>query len=64
MGDVLVLAEGDRVVSMAVIRHFEATPEERAAFLAEYKTAAGSARDMLNAAPPIIPPGARVTPGR
>ncbi len=27
------LAEGDRVVSMAVIRHFEATPEERAAYL-------------------------------
>ncbi|WP_206615539.1 DNA gyrase subunit A [Solirhodobacter olei] len=27
------LAEGDSVVSMAVIRHFEATPEERAAYL-------------------------------
>ncbi|TVQ52260.1 MAG: DNA gyrase subunit A, partial [Rhodobacteraceae bacterium] len=27
------LAEGDRVVSMAVIRHFEATPEERTAYL-------------------------------
>jgi DNA gyrase subunit A len=27
------LAEGDRVVSMAVIRHFEASPEERAAYL-------------------------------
>jgi DNA gyrase subunit A len=27
------LAEGDRVVSMAVLRHFEATPEERAAFI-------------------------------
>ncbi|NUB43521.1 DNA gyrase subunit A [Fertoebacter nigrum] len=27
------LAEGDRVVSMAVIRHFEATPAERAAYL-------------------------------
>jgi DNA gyrase subunit A len=27
------LAEGDRVVSMSVIRHFEATPDERAAYL-------------------------------
>jgi DNA gyrase subunit A len=27
------LADGDRVVSMAVIRHFEASPEERAAYL-------------------------------
>jgi DNA gyrase subunit A len=27
------LAEGDRVVSMAVIRHFEASPEDRAAYL-------------------------------
>ena len=36
-------------------------PDERAAFLAEYKTAAGFARDTLNAAPPIIPPGARLS---
>ncbi|MGM0586627.1 MAG: DNA gyrase C-terminal beta-propeller domain-containing protein, partial [Pseudomonadota bacterium] len=27
------LAKGDRVVSMAVLRHFEASPEERAAFI-------------------------------
>jgi DNA gyrase subunit A len=27
------LAEGDRVVSMSVIRHFEASPDERAAYL-------------------------------
>ncbi len=27
------LAAGDRVVSMSIIRHFEATPEERAAFI-------------------------------
>ena len=27
------LGEGDEVVSMAIIRHFEATPEERAAYL-------------------------------
>jgi len=35
-------------------------PEERAAFIAGYKAAAGFAIDRLNAAPPTIPPGARV----
>jgi 2-polyprenyl-6-methoxyphenol hydroxylase-like FAD-dependent oxidoreductase len=35
-------------------------PAERAAFMAGYKAAAGFARDELNAAPPTIPPGARV----
>ena len=35
-------------------------PEERAAFMAGYKTAAGFAKDRLNAAPPTIAPGARV----
>lgn len=33
---------------------------ERAAFMARYKEAAGFAMEKLNAAPPIIPPGARV----
>ena len=33
---------------------------ERAAFLADYKAAAGFAVERLNAAPPTIPPGARV----
>jgi DNA gyrase subunit A len=36
------LAEGDRVVSMAVIRHFEATPEERAAYLKQRRLVAGA----------------------
>ncbi len=36
-------------------------PEERAAFMAGYKAAAGFAIERLNAAPPTIPPGARVT---
>ena len=27
------LAKGDKVISMAIIRHFDATPEERAAYL-------------------------------
>jgi flavin-dependent dehydrogenase len=35
-------------------------PAERAAFIADYKAAAGFAIDRLNAAPPTIPPGARV----
>jgi 2-polyprenyl-6-methoxyphenol hydroxylase-like FAD-dependent oxidoreductase len=35
-------------------------PQERAAFMAGYKTAAGLAIETLNKAPPTIPPGARV----
>ncbi|MEL7165340.1 MAG: flavin-dependent oxidoreductase [Pseudomonadota bacterium] len=33
---------------------------ERADYMARYKTAAGFAMDTLNAAPPTIPPGARI----
>ncbi len=36
------LATGDRVVSMAIIRHFEATPEERAAYLKQRRLMAGA----------------------
>lgn len=39
------LAEGDRVVSMSVIRHFEATPEERAAYLKQRRLMAGVTED-------------------
>ena len=39
------LAEGDRVVSMAVIRHFEATAEERAAYLKQRRLMAGVTED-------------------
>ena len=35
-------------------------PDERAAFMAGYKSAAGFAIEKLNNAPPTIPPGARV----
>nr|WP_145103635.1 DNA gyrase subunit A [Cereibacter sediminicola] len=35
------LAEGDRVVSMSVIRHFEADPAERAAYLKQRRLMAG-----------------------
>ncbi len=37
----LRLAEGDRVVSMAVIRHSDASPEERAAYLKQRRLMAG-----------------------
>ncbi|WP_424976130.1 DNA gyrase subunit A [Dinoroseobacter sp. S124A] len=37
------LAEGDEVVSMAVIRHFEADPQERAAYLKMRRAVAGLA---------------------
>ncbi|ALG90247.1 MULTISPECIES: DNA gyrase subunit A [Actibacterium] len=39
------LAAGDKVVSMAVIRHFEATSEERAAYLKMRRAVAGLADD-------------------
>ena len=35
------LADGDKVVSMSIIRHFEATPEERAAYLKQRRLMAG-----------------------
>ncbi len=43
------LAEGDRVVSMAVIRHFEATPEERAAYLRMRRAVEGMADEAAEA---------------
>ncbi len=39
------LAEGDKVVSMAIIRHFEATPEEREAYLKQRRLMAGAVED-------------------
>jgi len=36
------LAEGDSVVSMSVIRHFEADPQERAAYLKQRRLMAGA----------------------
>ncbi len=41
----------DRVVSMAVIRHFEATPEERAAYLKMRRAAAGTGEEEADEAP-------------
>ncbi len=39
------LQRGDRVVSMSVIRHFEATPDERAAYLKMRRAVAGAAEE-------------------
>jgi DNA gyrase subunit A len=39
------LAENDHVVSMAIIRHFEADPEERAAYLKQRRLVAGVTED-------------------
>ncbi|PIE10596.1 MAG: DNA gyrase subunit A [Rhodobacterales bacterium] len=40
------LADGDRVVSMSVIRHFEASPEERAAYLKMRRAMAGDTEEV------------------
>ena len=39
------LAEGDKVVSMSIIRHFDATPEERVAYLKQRRLVAGVTED-------------------
>ncbi|HRO15763.1 MAG TPA: DNA gyrase subunit A, partial [Paracoccus sp. (in: a-proteobacteria)] len=39
------LADGDRVVSMSVIRHFEATPEERATYIRMRRAVEGALDD-------------------
>ena len=41
----ILLKKGDEVVSMSVIRHFEATPDERAAYLKMRRAVAGLADD-------------------
>ncbi|WP_434622042.1 DNA gyrase subunit A [Tabrizicola sp. M-4] len=43
------LAEGDKVVSMAIIRHFDATPEEREAYLKQRRLMAGAVDDEAEA---------------
>lgn len=43
------LAEDDRVVSMAVIRHFDATPEEREAYLKQRRLVAGAVDEATEA---------------
>ena len=41
------LQNGDRVVSMSVIRHFEASPEERAAYLKQRRLMAGTPEEEV-----------------
>ncbi|MFP4240238.1 MAG: DNA gyrase subunit A, partial [Rhodosalinus sp.] len=41
------LQNGDRVVSMSVIRHFEASPEERAAYLKQRRLMAGTPEEEI-----------------
>jgi DNA gyrase subunit A len=43
------LGEGDEVVSMGVIRHFEATPEERASYLKMRRAVAGATEEDVEA---------------
>jgi DNA gyrase subunit A len=43
------LGTGDRVVSMSVIRHFEADPAERAAYLKQRRLVAGAGDDEVEA---------------
>ena len=43
------LADGDKVVSMSVIRHFEADPAERAAYLKQRRLMAGAPEEEVEA---------------
>ena len=52
------LAEGDRVVSMAVVRHFEATPEEREAYLRQRRLMAGAPDEAEEGADDEVAPEA------
>ena len=47
LGNFESLAEGDEVVSMAIIRHFEASPEERAAYLKMRRAVAGAPEEEV-----------------
>jgi DNA gyrase subunit A len=51
------LSNGDRVVSMAVIRHFEADPAERAAYLKMRRAVAGLADDAETEDDDEVAPG-------
>ncbi len=51
------LAEGDRVVSMAVVRHFEADPAERAAYLKQRRLMAGVTEDEADDEEEAVAPG-------
>ena len=45
----ITLAEGDHLISMAILRHVEATPEERAAYLRMRRAVAPASRPKSRA---------------
>jgi DNA gyrase subunit A len=51
------LADGDHVVSMSIIRHFEATPEEREAYLKQRRLMAGITEDDTDDEEEHVPAG-------
>jgi DNA gyrase subunit A len=51
------LAEGDHVVSMSIIRHFDATPEEREAYLKQRRLMAGITEDDTDDEEEHVPAG-------
>jgi len=51
------LAEGDHVVSMSIIRHFEATPEEREAYLKQRRLMAGITEEDTDDEEEHVPAG-------
>jgi DNA gyrase subunit A len=51
------LATGDHVVSMSIIRHFEATPEEREAYLKQRRLMAGITEDDSDDEEERVPAG-------
>jgi DNA gyrase subunit A len=58
------LSGDDRVVSMSVIRHFDATSEERAAYLKMRRAVAGLADDAEGASDEDADPNATISPER
>jgi DNA gyrase subunit A len=57
------LADGDHVVSMSIIRHFEATPEEREAYLKQRRLMAGITEDDADDEEDHVPAG-QLSPDR
>jgi DNA gyrase subunit A len=57
------LAENDHVVSMSIIRHFDATPEEREAYLKQRRLMAGITEDEVDDEEETVPAG-QLSPDR
>ncbi|MDZ4086111.1 MAG: DNA gyrase subunit A [Tabrizicola sp.] len=57
------LADGDHVVSMSIIRHFEATPEEREAYLKQRRLMAGITEEETDDEEDHVPAG-QLSPDR